>query len=68
MYIKYKCRKKRNFTPKTGYFISSVDGFENIINKENLFEKTVSEIEDVIEMEIVPSEEKIGKIADISYF
>lgn len=51
-------------SPKTGYFVSSVDGFENIINKETLFEKTVSEIEDIIEMEIVPSEEKIGKIAD----
>ena len=27
-------------SPKTGYFISSVDGFENVINKENIFEKT----------------------------
>ena len=51
-------------SPKTGYFISSVDGFENIINKESLFEKSVSEIEEIIEMDIVPSEEKIGKIAD----
>ncbi|MBR5507423.1 MAG: hypothetical protein IKV88_05190, partial [Clostridia bacterium] len=51
-------------SPKTGYFISSVDGFENIINKENLFEKTVSEIEDIIVQDVVASEEKLGKIAD----
>lgn len=51
-------------SPKTGYFISSVDGFENIINKENLFEKNVSEIEDIIVQDVVASEEKLGKIAD----
>ncbi len=51
-------------SPKTGYFISSVDGFENIITKETLFEKTVSEIEEVINQEIVVAEQKIGKIAD----
>lgn len=51
-------------SPKTGYFISSVDGFEDIINKENLFEKSVSEIEEIINKDIVTSEERIGKIAD----
>lgn len=51
-------------SPKTGYFISSVDGFEDIISKESLFEKTVSEIEEIINLDVVASEEKIGKIAD----
>ncbi|MBQ7874823.1 MAG: hypothetical protein IJ306_06670 [Oscillospiraceae bacterium] len=51
-------------SPKTGYFISSVDGFENIINRENLFEKSVSEIEDIINQDVVTAEQKIGKIAD----
>lgn len=51
-------------SPKTGYFISSVDGFEYIINKESLFEKSVSEIEEIINLDVVTSEEKIGKIAD----
>ncbi len=51
-------------SPKTGYFISSVDGFENIINKENVFEKSVSELEEIISHDVVASEEKIGKIAD----
>lgn len=51
-------------SPKTGYFISSVDGFEEIINKETLFEKSVSEIEDIINREVVTAEQKIGKIAD----
>ena len=51
-------------SPKTGYFISSVDGFENIINKESLFEKNVSEIEEIINTDAVAVEEKIGKIAD----
>ena len=51
-------------SPKTGYFISSVDGFEEIITKENLFEKTVSEIEEIISKDVVASEEKLGKIAD----
>ncbi|MBR2041192.1 MAG: hypothetical protein IJ945_02350 [Oscillospiraceae bacterium] len=51
-------------SPKTGYFISSVDGFENIITKETLFEKNVSEIEEIINQELVFSEQKIGKIAD----
>ena len=36
-------------SPKTGYFISSVDGFEEIITKESLFEKSVSEIEEKVE-------------------
>ncbi len=51
-------------SPKTGYFISEIDGFENLINKENLFEKSVSEIEKIINTEVVPMEQKIGKIAD----
>ncbi len=51
-------------SPKTGYFISSVDGFEDIINKETLFEKSVSEIEEIINTDTVAVEEKIGKIAD----
>ena len=51
-------------SPKTGYFISSVDGFENIITKETVFEKTVSELEEIISQDVVASEEKIGKIAD----
>ncbi|MBR5310881.1 MAG: hypothetical protein IKU42_07145 [Oscillospiraceae bacterium] len=55
---------KTVLSPKSGYFISSVDGFEGIINKENLFVKTVSEIEDIINQEVVASEEKVGKIAD----
>ncbi|MBR3963684.1 MAG: hypothetical protein IKK14_09205 [Oscillospiraceae bacterium] len=51
-------------SPKTGYFISSVDGFEELITKESLFEKSVSEIEEIINQEVAVSEEKIGKIAD----
>lgn len=51
-------------SPKTGYFISSVDGFENIINKESLFEKSVLEIEEIINQDIVTAEPKLGKIAD----
>lgn len=51
-------------SPKTGYFISSVDGFENIINKENLFEKNVTDIEKIIVQDVVTVEEKLGKIAD----
>ncbi|MBQ7124118.1 MAG: hypothetical protein IJO01_05855 [Oscillospiraceae bacterium] len=51
-------------SPKTGYFISSVDGFENLITKESLFEKTVSEIEAIINQDIVTSEQMIGKVAD----
>lgn len=55
---------KTVLAPKGGYFISSVDGFESIINKDNLFEKSVSEIEAIISQDVVTSEEKIGKIAD----
>lgn len=55
---------KTVLSPKTGYFISSIDGFENIINKETLFEKSVSEIEDIINRDIVTKEDKVGKIAD----
>ena len=51
-------------SPKNGYFISSVDGFEEIINKENIFEKNVAELEEIISRDVVASEEKIGKIAD----
>lgn len=51
-------------SPKTGYFISSVDGFENVINKESLFEKSVSEIEKIIDTDVITVDEKIGKIAD----
>ncbi len=51
-------------SPKTGYFISSADGFENLINKETLFEMSVKDIEDIINQEVVTVEEKIGKIAD----
>lgn len=51
-------------SPKTGYFISSVDGFESIIDKDSLFEKSVSEIEAIINQDVVTAEQKIGKIAD----
>ncbi len=50
--------------PKTGYFISGVDGFENLISKENIYEKTVEEIEGIINQDVVTVEQKIGKIAD----
>ena len=50
--------------PKTGYFISGVDGFENIINKENIYEKNAAEIEEIINQDVVTIEPKIGKIAD----
>ena len=55
---------KTVLAPKSGYFVSSVDGFENIINKESLFEKTVSEIEEIINQDVVTVEQKLGKIAD----
>ena len=55
---------KTVLAPKSGYFISSVDGFESVITKENLFEKSVSELEEIILLDVVPSEEKLGKIAD----
>ncbi len=55
---------KTVLAPKSGYFISSVDGFENIINKENLFEKTVAEIEEIIYLDVVTAEQRVGKIAD----
>ncbi len=51
-------------SPKTGYFISEIDGFENLIDKDSLFEKSVSEIEKIIGTEVVPMEQKVGKIAD----
>lgn len=50
--------------PKNGYFISSVDGFETLIDRDTLFDRKVSDLEAVINREIVQEEEKIGKISD----
>lgn len=55
---------KTVLAPKSGYFVSSIDGFENLINKESLFEKSVSEIEEIIYQDVVTVEQKLGKIAD----
>lgn len=51
-------------SPKTGYFISKVDGFENLINKENIAEMTAAGIEELINTEVVTVEPAAGKIAD----
>ena len=51
-------------SPKTGYFISEVDGFEGLINKENMFEMTAAQLEDIIETQVVTVEPSVGKIAD----
>lgn len=51
-------------SPKTGYFISEVDGFENIINKENMLEMTAAQLEEVINTQVVTVEPSVGKIAD----
>ncbi len=51
-------------SPKNGYFISEIDGFENLINKEMIDEMTVAEMESVMERDVVTVEQKVGKIAD----
>lgn len=51
-------------SPKTGYFISEVDGFEGLINKENMLEMTAAQLEDIIETQVVTVEPAVGKIAD----
>ena len=51
-------------SPRNGYFISEIDGFENLINKEMIDEMTVAEIESVMERDVVTVEQKVGKIAD----
>lgn len=51
-------------SPKTGYFISGIDGFENLINKDSMKEMTAAQIEEVINTEVVTVEPKVGKIAD----
>ena len=51
-------------SPKTGYFISEVDGFENLVNKETMFEMTAAQLEELINTEIVTVEPSVGKIAD----
>ena len=43
-------------SPKTGYFISEVDGFEGLINKENMLEMTAAQLEDIIETQVVTVE------------
>lgn len=57
-------------SPRGGYFISTIDGFENLIDKESVYDKTVAELEDIISTDTVSAEPKIGKIADnyIWYF
>ncbi len=51
-------------SPKTGYFVSEVDGFENLVNKETMFEMTAAQLEELINTEIVTVEPSVGKIAD----
>lgn len=51
-------------SPKNGYFISEIDGFENLINKEMIDEMTVAELESIINRDVVTVEQKVGKIAD----
>lgn len=50
--------------PKNGYFISTIDGFENLINKDTLYEMTVADIENLIGTDSVVIDPKVGKIAD----
>lgn len=51
-------------SPKTGYFISGIDGFENLINKDNMREMTAAQIEEIINTDVITVEPKVGKIAD----
>ena len=48
----------------TGYFISTVDGFEGIVNRESINDMTVSQIEELVKREVSYSGDAIGKIAD----
>lgn len=51
-------------SPKTGYFISEVDGFENLVDKETMHEMTAAQLEELINTQVVTVEPKVGKIAD----
>ncbi len=48
----------------TGYFISTVDGFEERVDRETLLSLPVSQIEELIDSEVVYDGDAIGKIAD----
>jgi hypothetical protein len=50
------------FAPKSGYFISKTDGFENAVRISDIENLTAANIEELIEKEAVPSEEVVGKI------
>lgn len=50
--------------PKSGYFISEIDGFETLINKEMIPDMTVAQLEEIINKDVVTVEQKVGKIAD----
>ncbi|MBP6886741.1 MAG: hypothetical protein KBC20_01585 [Oscillospiraceae bacterium] len=50
--------------PKTGYFISTMDGYEDRVNRESLMEMSVSGIEELIGGNVTYRGGAIGKIAD----
>ncbi|HXK78150.1 MAG TPA: HlyD family efflux transporter periplasmic adaptor subunit, partial [Oscillospiraceae bacterium] len=51
-------------SPMTGYFISTVDGYEEKVNRESLLEMSVSGIEDLIAGSATYVGSAVGKIAD----
>ena len=50
--------------PRSGYFISEIDGFETLINKEMIADMSVAQLEEIITKDVVAVEQKVGKIAD----
>lgn len=47
-----------------GYFVSYTDGYENILNLDNINGLTASEIQNITDSNIVKSTENIGKVID----
>lgn len=50
--------------PSTGYFISTVDGYEGKVNRESLMQMSVSGIEELIDGSVTYQGRSVGKIAD----
>lgn len=51
-------------SPSSGYFVSAMDGYEELINKESLFEMSVLAIEKLLTSEHKFEGTAIGKLAD----
>lgn len=50
-----------------GYFVSYTDGYEDVLNVENIDELSAEEIQKITESNIVKSTENIGKVIDSYY-